>query len=171
MDKDDVLNNGQDLKAQNAGPLKCFENHYQENGRYSTPPRHPFLRRPAPFFDRGTLKFGAADADIRGDSNVITIGSLCRRIITTMVELGGDEGKSFTFDGNEHYASMDIEEKKERTVLANIGEWLSLADSVAPKALYPRFFLGRGNKEVGPLLKKTESRQYRVGPADCLRKQ
>lgn len=48
---------------------------------------------------------------------------------------------------------------------------LSLADSVAPKVLYPRFFLGRGNKEVGPLLKKTESRQYRVGPADCLRKQ
>lgn len=48
----------------------------------------------------------------------------------------------------------------------------SLADSVAPKAVYPSFFfLGRGNKEVGPLLKKTESRQYRAGPADCLRKQ
>lgn len=44
-------------------------------GRYSTPPSHPFLRRPAPFFDRGTRKFGAADADIRGDSSVITIGS------------------------------------------------------------------------------------------------
>lgn len=40
---------------------------------------------------------------------------------------------------------------------------VSLADSVAPKALYP-FFLGRGNKEVGPLLKKTENRQYRAGP-------
>lgn len=41
---------------------------------------------------------------------------------------------------------------------------VSLADSVAPKALYPSFFLGRGNKEVGPLLKKTENRQYRAGP-------
>ncbi|CAK9829015.1 hypothetical protein ANTRET_LOCUS6431 [Anthophora retusa] len=47
----------------------------------------------------------------------------------------------------------------------------SLADSVAPNAVYPPFFLGRGNKEVGPLLKKTESRQYRAGPVDCLRKQ
>ena len=81
-------------------------------GRYSTPPRHPFLRRPAPFFDRGTLKFGAADEDIRGDSSVITIGSSCRRIITTMVELRGDENKSFTFDENEHYASKNVKINK-----------------------------------------------------------
>lgn len=33
------------------------------------------------------------------------------------------------------------------------------------------FFLpGRGNKEVDPLLKKTQSRQYRIGPTECLRK-
>lgn len=51
----------------------------------------------------------------------------------------------------------------------------SLADSVAPKvsplSVSPCFFLlGCGNKEVDPLLKKTQSRQYRVGLTECLRK-
>lgn len=68
--------------------------------------------------------------------------------------------------------NISKEGKKERTCTRqHRRRMLSLADSVAPKALCPRFFLGRGNKEVGPLLKKTESRQYREGPADCLRKQ
>ncbi|CAD1477092.1 unnamed protein product, partial [Heterotrigona itama] len=151
--------------------------------RYSTPPRHPFLRRPAPFFDRGTQKFGAADADIRGDSSVITIGSPCRRIITTMVELGGDDmrvkvslstGMGIVLRNNDAPNEQEyFQRRKERKNCTgqHRRRMLSLADSVAPKVLYPRFFLGRGNKEVGPLLKKTESRQYRAGPADCLRKQ
>lgn len=62
--------------------------------------------------------------------------------------------------------SVKIQRKKEGpTILGHRRRrMVSLADSVAPKALYPPFFLGRGNKEVGPLLKKTENRQYRAGP-------
>lgn len=64
-------------------------------GRYSTPPSHPFLRRPAPFFDR-TQKFTAADIDIRWNRSVITISSTGKRLIKEMVGgIGENKGVPF----------------------------------------------------------------------------